>query len=56
MIRNAEILSQRFKFVRINYYIHKKHDIYFSKFTFSPNGGYQTFNMEIEKETSKYWI
>lgn len=55
MIRNAEILSQRFEFVRIDYYIDKKHDIYFSEFTFSPNGGYQTFNMEIEKETSKYW-
>jgi hypothetical protein len=55
MIRNAEILSQRFEFVRIDYYIDKKHDIYFSEFTFSPNGGYQTFNIEIEKETSKYW-
>jgi hypothetical protein len=56
MIRNAEILSHRFEFVRIDYYVDKKHDIYFSEFTFTPNGGYQTFNMEIEKETSKYWI
>jgi hypothetical protein len=55
MMRNAEILSNRFEFVRIDYYIDMKHDIYFSEFTFSPNGGYQTFNMEIEKETSKYW-
>lgn len=55
MVRNAEKLSERFEFVRIDYYIDKNHDIYFSEFTFSPNGGYQTFNIKIEKEMGKLW-
>lgn len=55
MIDNAKILSNRFEFVRIDYYIDKNHDIYFSEFTFSPNGGNQTFDTEIEYEMSKTW-
>jgi hypothetical protein len=37
-------------------YIDKNHSIYFSEFTFSPAGGNQTFDMNIEIDMSKTWI
>ncbi len=56
MISCAKILSNRFEFVRIDYYIDKNHDIYFSEFTFTPAGGNLTFDEEIELEQGKLWI
>ncbi len=56
MLHNAKILSQRFEFVRIDYYIDKNHDIYFSEFTFTPAGGNITFDKEIELDMAKTWI
>ena len=55
MLENAKILSNRFEFVRIDYYIDKNHDIYFSEFTFTPAGGNITFDPKIEFELGKTW-
>ena len=56
MLNNARILSNRFEFVRIDYYIDNNNDIYFSEFTFSPAGGNQTFDIDIEEDMAKEWI
>jgi hypothetical protein len=56
MIKNAEILSNRFEFVRIDYYIDKNNDIYFSEFTFTPSAGKITFDPVIEMKMGQAWI
>ena len=56
MLKNAEILSNRFEFVRIDYYIDKNNDIYFSEFTFSPSAGEITFDPETEMQMGLPWI
>ena len=55
MLENAKKLSSRFEFVRIDYYIDKKNDIYFSEFTFTPSGGDITFDIKIEYALASYW-
>jgi hypothetical protein len=55
MIENAEKLSSEFEFVRIDFYLSKNNEIYFSEYTFTPNGGAKTFDNKIEKEMSKLW-
>jgi hypothetical protein len=56
MLKNAEILSNRFEFVRIDYYIDKNNDIYFSEFTFTPSAGKITFDPVIEMKMGQAWI
>jgi hypothetical protein len=51
----AYILSKPFEFVRIDLYIDKNDDIYFSEFTFTPAGGNPIFPYNIEKEYGKLW-
>jgi len=56
MLNNAVKLSNRFEFVRIDYYIDKNNDIYLSEFTFTPSGGDKTFDLAIEYDMGKTWI
>jgi hypothetical protein len=56
MIKYANVLSNNFEFVRIDYYIDKNNDIYFSEFTFTPSGGDKTFDLAIEYDMGKTWI
>lgn len=51
----ASILSKPFDFVRVDFYVDKKDDIYFSEFTFSPGHSHQSFNMETEVLLGKLW-
>jgi len=56
MIKYAEKLGDPFEFVRIDFYIDKNDDLYFSEYTFSPAAGNIAFSLKLEKELSKYWI
>lgn len=56
MTENAKILSKRFEFVRIDYYIDINDDIYFSEFTFTPANGCKVFTNKIEFDNGKLWI
>ena len=56
MIALAKKLSQPFEFVRIDVYIDKDENIYFSEFTFSPSGGAMFFPLDIEKKLGKLWL
>ena len=56
MLDLAKRLSQPFEFVRIDLYIDKDENIYFSEFTFSPSGGAMFFPPEIERKLGKLWI
>ena len=55
MLKNSEILSNRFEFVRLDYYIDKNNDIYFSEFTFTPSAGQIILDPETEMELGRYW-
>ena len=56
MKNNAEILAKPFEFVRIDFYLDKDDNIYFSEFTFTPLAGKQYFTNEIETKLGKLWI
>lgn len=56
MIEYAELLSKPFEFVRIDFYIDKNDDLYFSEYTFTPKGGNITFTKELEKKLGEYWV
>ena len=56
MYNLASTLSKPFEFVRIDFYIGKDDNIYFSEFTFSPDQGKQNFNIELEHKLGSYWI
>lgn len=51
----ASILSTQFEFVRIDFYISKNSDIYFSEFTFTPNAGGRVYDLELEIMLGKLW-
>ena len=55
MKKYAEILSKPFEFVRIDFFIDRKNDIYFSEFTFTPLGGKKYYSDEIELKLGKLW-
>jgi hypothetical protein len=55
MIRLAKKLSKEFEFVRIDFYLGKD-GIYFSEFTFTPNGGYRLYSHKMEQELGGLWI
>jgi len=48
-------LSKNFEFVRIDFYLGKNDDIYFSEFTFSPSAGLQNYPMWVETKLGKLW-
>ena len=56
MIELSKILSNPFEFVRIDFYLDKNSDIYFSEFTFTPNAGYQFYPMDVEAALGALWI
>jgi len=56
MIEYAEKLSKNFEFVRMDFYIDKNDDIYFSEFTFTPNAGTRVFTDEWEISLGKDWV
>jgi hypothetical protein len=51
----AETLAQPFEFVRMDFYLGVKGDIYFSEYTFSPAGGQQIYPLAIENELGALW-
>jgi hypothetical protein len=51
----AEQLAQPFEFVRMDFYLGVKGDIYFSEYTFSPAGGQCIYSKEIEEELGALW-
>jgi hypothetical protein len=55
MYNLASTLSKPFEFVRIDFYIGKDDDIYFSEFTFTPGCGWRNFSMDVEIKLGKYW-
>lgn len=55
MKKLAKILSENFEFVRIDFYLDKDQNIYFSEFTFSPLCGLQYFDDEIETKLGNLW-
>ncbi len=56
MIEYSRILSKPFEFVRIDFYIDKESNIYFSEFTFTPNAGNQFYSIANERKLSSFWI
>lgn len=52
----ASKLSNPFEFVRIDFYLDRQKQIYFSEYTFTPNAGYPCVSREIEYELGKSWI
>ena len=55
MIELSRILSAPFEFVRIDFYIDKNSNLYFSEFTFTPNAGNQFYTMEVEQRLGALW-
>jgi hypothetical protein len=56
MLSYAQKLAEPFEFVRIDFYLGKNGEIYFSEFTFTPNNGRPVFTDDIEIELGKLWI
>lgn len=54
MIKYAELLSAPFEFVRVDFYVDKNDDIYFSEFTFTPKAGMICYSQEVEKKWESY--
>lgn len=55
MLTFAKQLSKPFEFVRVDFYLSKEGDIYFSEFTFTPGGGTKYFSDEKELALGKLW-
>jgi len=55
MLKYARILSSRFEFVRIDYYIDENDELYFSEFTFTPAGGNKVFEEDTEYSLGLLW-
>jgi hypothetical protein len=55
MYHLASILAKPFEFVRMDFYIAKNNDIYFSEYTFFPASGKLNFSNEIEQVLGKKW-
>jgi small-conductance mechanosensitive channel len=56
MIEFSKVLSKPFEFVRIDFYLDKDSNIYFSEFTFTPNAGNQFYSLHNETILSSSWI
>lgn len=55
MVELAKILSAPFEFVRVDFYLSEKKEIYFSEFTFTPSGGISFYPEEYEIQFGKLW-
>lgn len=55
MIEYASVLSKPFEFVRVDFYIGRDGEVYFSEFTFTPAGGNPVFPMAIECALGRLW-
>lgn len=55
LLNMCKKLSANFEFVRLDFYIGKDDIIYFSEFTFTPNGGFSVFDRDIEIEQGMLW-
>ena len=55
LLKLCKTLSARFEFVRLDFYIGNNNTIYFSEFTFTPNGGFQVFDIETEIKQGMVW-
>lgn len=55
MLSHAALLSAPFEFVRIDFFIDVNDIIYFSEFTFTPNGGFPVFSPEEEQRLGQLW-
>lgn len=55
MLRYATMLSAPFEFVRVDFYLARDGDVYFSEFTFTPAGGHRVFSMKKEHELGRLW-
>jgi hypothetical protein len=55
MMEYASILSKPFEFVRVDFYIGRDGEIYFSEFTFTPAGGNRVFPMTMEHALGRLW-
>jgi hypothetical protein len=56
LLNLCKILSSKFEFVRLDFYIGKDDVIYFSEFTFTPAGGCQVFDNETEIKQGLMWV
>jgi hypothetical protein len=56
LLEMCKKLSCNFEFVRLDFYIGKNDEIYFSEFTFTPAGGVQVFDMETEMRQGLMWV
>lgn len=56
MTNLADMLSEPFEFVRIDFYLDKDENIYFSEYTFTPAGGQQIYSNQIEDILGSYWL
>ena len=55
MIQLASTMARQFEFVRIDFYVDDKDEIYFSEYTFTPNGGYPIGSNHLDVLATKYW-
>lgn len=56
LLHYSKVLSQKFEFVRVDYYLCENNTIYFSEFTFTPSGGTRVFPLKNELELGWLWI
>lgn len=56
LLKLSEMLSSKFEFVRVDFYIGRDNIIYFSEFTFTPAGGYQVYDIETEIKQGLMWV
>jgi hypothetical protein len=52
----SEKLSDRFEFVRVDFYLSTSDEIYFSEFTFTPACGGKLYSDALEAEFGRLWI
>jgi hypothetical protein len=55
MLMYSRVLSRRFEFVRLDFYICENNEIYFSEFTFTPAGGSMVFPLPLERIFGELW-
>jgi hypothetical protein len=56
MYRAASRLSEPFEFVRVDFYLGKGGELYFSEFTFTPNSGEQIYSDALESRLGALWV
>jgi len=56
MYAAAVRLSQPFEFVRVDFYLGKDGELYFSEFTFTPNSGEQIYSDALELTLGALWV